>query len=180
MSKSESLLWQVKFDDKDVGYIFGSMHAKDKRAYTFIDLVQSHIDQCQTYFAESNIEELNAISSQMMQKQSDPLIEMIGKRKYLRLSKVLMKRLNFDLDLFASLHPFVILNVLSELMLDKDHIHTFDMQLWMYAKEKGIPCFGLESAEEQISIFNKIPVEISLKALIKAGSNLKKFRKGLI
>ena len=57
--------------------------------------------------------------------------------------------------------------------------YTLDQYLWDYARRQGKKNSGLESAEEQLQVIKKIPLERQLKDLLYLGKNISRERREL-
>ena len=180
--RNQALLWAVYRDDLIRGYLFGTMHVRDKSAFLFADMISDHIRKCKIYAAEMNLEEVDPKvfieASRLAPGQT--IDSLLGKSKYTKLEHMIRKSFAIDLNLYLHQHPFLISTYIAESILSNDHNRPLDHYLWNIASGEGLQMTGLESFQRQIEIMDKIPIKGQLKALTEIGKNPAKYRKTVL
>lgn len=181
-SKKYSLLWQLDQDTFNTSYVYGTMHVKDQRAFLYQDLVFDKIRNVDAFAAEFNIDEirLNANASSLDLPQGQSLYDILPAKKMNRLAKKFESSTGLPMTSFASAQPLMLINILSETVLARDMPFSLDETLWVHATEQGKVTLGIETLDEQIAIFQKIPLKLQLKALMWTVNNFKKHKKQLL
>ncbi len=181
MSKS-SLLWRLEAPDLPfVSYLFGTMHVRDQRAFGYLDLLDTHLQNCSVYAAEMNLDEMNqsVLASSMDLPDGQRLSDLLPEKWQKRLNKLLQRQLGMGLPFFDRNQPILVSNLLTESLLSAEMPASLDMTLWQMAKAKDKITLGIESFEEQMRILKQISLDQQLKSLKWLVKNFKSFRKQL-
>jgi uncharacterized protein len=175
---TKSLLWKFYTNDPDVcHYIFGTMHLATKEAYTYVELAKKYITCTSLYAGEMDLDEASMHNmAPYFTLPDDQLFSQLFKpRHYNRYKKIIRKTFNVDISQLDRQSPFYISNLLSELVLVKEHLQPLDHHLWNFAVSSGKTMKGVESFEDQVSILNQIPLDYQIKAFRDMVSNIPSF-----
>lgn len=179
LSKKKTWLWQVEKESYPVpSYIFGTVHSKDKRAFQYLDPVYEKILAADIFANEFNLEKSNELQdpNQLMLPHGQTLEDLIGAKKYARVEKQLSKQLGINLNWFQRAYPITLMNAIEASIQSSDMPDSLDMMLYQFAKENDKIIEGIETVEEQVSIFQRLPIKTQAQSLVKAATNLKKYR----
>lgn len=174
------MIWQLQsraFPDRS-SYLFGSMHVRDKRAFIYLDLVKSILDNCSNFYAEIAISEYLYSKSDSLFLLPDGMTiqDFVKANAYAKMHKQLKKSFNIDLIQVDRFLPMAVTNLLAEKSLNCEMENSVDNTVWDLAKNRGLVCDGLESLEEQTNLLKTIPISFQVKQLMKISKNIKKFR----
>lgn len=175
--KAQSLLWSVANQDGVQAYLFGTMHVRDRSAFQLVDEVLPYLKDCEVYAAEMDLQDVDlarfAAAAQIPAQQT--LGSFLSGRRYEKMRAILRKSFQIDIHAYANRHPFLIISMLTEKLLRKDHIHSLDQHLWEMAGEMDLARVGLESYEAQMDILEGVDVEKQFKNLREIARNPTKF-----
>lgn len=176
----ESILYTIKDGDVLKGYILGTMHVRDKRAFSFLDKILALIDDCNKFYAETDLDALQKIniSGSMSFDSGDHIKNYFTPKRYNKIDKLCIKSFQISLNEVGHLRPLAIINFLTLRLLSNDMNLPLDHHLWNYASQHK-ECLGLETAIEQRDIYKQIPFEWELKQFKDAMRNISSFRKGI-
>ena len=180
--KKKTLLWEISHpENPGASYVFGTMHVRNLNIVTKQKGVFDKILACDTFACEYNLDNRTGFFSPdyYLIPGGQHLDDLIGKKKFQKLRKVFQKEVGFDLENHKNLKPILITNLLSELVLRKDMPHALDEYLWHFAKENERKLTGIETFEEQLTVFQKLDLTYQLQALLATGRSFSKFRKSL-
>lgn len=178
MKQNNSLLWRIESEFPEDSWLFGTMHIKDAKAFGLLDTLYQKIDYCEAFATELHLDEIKSgEAGKFSPTPAPPLYELLPSNHYRRLKKILRKALNIDLDQWSVAHPVVVSKLISEAMMASQMPVFLDDQLWRYAKNQGKQLFGLETLEEQLAVFNFIPLEEHLDHLKSLARNFSRSRK---
>lgn len=183
MSRRERLLWEIFPPDQNASsFLFGSMHVSDKRAFGAIEFIKSFIDQCELFATEIEVEEGNLNFDEMSPFLPDhqSLTDLIGRKKYEKLEKILQKAFDLPLVSYDQLLPIFIIQQISNAILASDFPLSLDQYLADYALKNGKRTTGLETIQEQFKILKRIPLGAQVKSLLSFGKNPKKSRQNIL
>jgi len=176
----KSLLWRIRKEGlPGDSYLFGTMHVRDEMAFVFEDAAKEKILECDAFAIEVNLEEadLNLTEFSMDLPEGQTLSNLISRKKYEKIQKMLRKYSGMDLIQFDKSLPIMVTNLLTDLILSKDRMVSLDHSLWQFAKEHEKITLGIETLQEQIEVMFKIPIDYQIKNLISVAKDYKKYRK---
>lgn len=178
---ANTCLYKITGPGLPVSFIFGTMHVRDRTAYTFAEDALTAMKNCSHYYAEMNLdmaaEQINL--SHYSFPENTRLSDLIKPGHYNRLTRMLKKSFEYDLDFHQSLYPIIIINQLTEIILREDNHLALDHFLWLKAKEQGMITGGVETVESQLSTLRTLDMETQIQMLKEVGKNPKKFRTGI-
>lgn len=176
---NQSLLWELNSSTTAKSYLLGTMHVRDYRAFIYQDVITDYIDQCKIFATEFDLRERHQLRGNDFANLPDgqSLEILLGKHKYNRLRKILLKSFSVNLDLLNKTLPLFIINMLTEQILTKSKSVPLDTFLWQYAENTHRDLRGVETFAEQLTTLSNIPIKYQVKSLLAIGKNPKKFRK---
>ena len=179
-NKKKTLLWSVQFPEAEKpSFLFGTMHVQDKQAFTFIEKAYRTIELCDKIALEFDLDEVpQHVDPQLIRLPAgQTLDQLIRPKAFNKMRAQLLKSYQIDLWQLRFFTPMFVSNTITSLLLAKDMPFALDEQLWLYAKQKGIPGFGIETYQEQLAILNRIPLDQQLKALVMMVKHISAYRK---
>lgn len=160
LSYSQSLLWKI--DGKDsvgASYLYGTIHIADPRVFEWKDSVYKYLDQSGSFAAELDLsmETMITIAGMMMLPEGQTLRDRFSRDDYEMIKTAVKKCSGYDLSVFDKMKPPALIAVCFGTRQPDDLEGTVDELLFRHAKSNGMSTFGIETVEEQISLFDKIP-----------------------
>lgn len=178
--KKNSLIWKIEKEGiSHVSYLLGTMHVKDAKAFVRMKDMKKCIKSCDVFATEFNLEEADATLSAtaMDLPEGETLEGLLGKKKFVKIRKIIAKSFGVDLVFFNKNLPIIVGNILTEKILSEDMQSSLDVTLWEYAKKKERIMMGIETFAEQMEILGLIPMDYQLKQLKEIAKNTKTFKK---
>lgn len=178
-SRRNALIWAI--DTKETGhtsYVMGTMHVRDQRAYKAFELAQSLLQKVDCFLSEVDLDKLqeqDSIFSTML-PPGVRLQDLLGK-KYAKVRRMIHKAFGVDILLFDQQMPIVLVNMISESILQSDQAVALDFGLWQSAKELDVETGGIETIEEHADTLSRISLDEQVKMLVDVSSDVSKFRK---
>lgn len=165
------LLWEISGNGlESPSYLYGTMHIGDDRVYQFNDSLLPLFYECDLFAGELVLEQsifssLNLLMG--MQMEDHTLADLLPKKKYAFVKRKLDKRLNemgmlFMVNYIEQMKPIFISFILSDLELKassgpmKDPL---DLYFQKIARKKEMEVIGLETMDEQMAVFDKMPLK---------------------
>lgn len=165
---SHGLLWRVSKPGVAASHIFGTIHIADPRVLLIPEPVMQALAQAKSYAME--IQFNPAVEARFFEAaQFDDgrrLEPMIGAEAYAQVRASLRLR-EVPEEIIARMKPWAALANLTVTPEDYDQL-TLDQKLYALARAQRLPTFGLEGIEEQIAVFDGIPLDTQV-ALLKHG-----------
>lgn len=182
MKKKDSLLWEVRGKHlPTASYIFGTMHVRDNRAFRKIDYIKNCIEHCEAFAAEFDLQNANAQQLQEAARlpAGKSLKDFLNPRVYQKLNQLVQKELGQDLSPFDYSSPIILSNAIAEAQFKTDNRMALDSALYHMAQQAQKKLVGLETFEEQLSVFSKIDLKEQCRSLKKMATHFKSFKKNL-
>ena len=180
--KKQTFLWQIKHAKSDApSYLFGTMHVRDQRAFGALPVLEEKIAECAAFAAEFDFEEAKGFqaNNQMQITDNQSLKTLFKPKKYKKIATFLEKQTGMDIAFFDQQKPFLIYQLITETLFQKDMPFALDRYLYEYAKAQDKALTGVETFAEQMAIMEKITLEEQAKILYQTVKNFKNYRKQL-
>ena len=161
-SNKKTLLWEISHSEmKDKSFVFGTMHIRNLEIVEHQKPIFDKILSCEYFACEYNLDDSPSYgnSNVFYIPNGQSLKDLIRPKKFQKLSKILKKSLDFNLESVQHLKPIFITNMISELILKKDTPYALDEYLWQFAKENNRKVTGIETMKEQLEILNKMDMD---------------------
>jgi hypothetical protein len=176
---SRGLLWRVSRPGVAASHVFGTMHIADPRVLLIPESVMQALAQAKTYAME--IQFNPAVEARFFEaaqfEDGRRLEPMIGAEAYAQVRTSLRSR-EVPEVIIARMKPWAALANLT--VTPEDYAQTtLDQKLYALARVRRLRTFGLEGIEEQIAVFDGIPLDTQV-ALLKHGLAEREHFVGLI
>ncbi|PHN06754.1 TraB/GumN family protein [Flavilitoribacter nigricans] len=181
--KKKSLLWQIDHSAlARPSFLFGTMHVRDEQAFRFLDTVHYYLDQCDALATEYKVDEQPSpeLATAMLLPDHQHIVHYLRPKQYQKLKAILQKAFGLNIDRYGHFKPLMIINIISEKLLQKDRPQALDLHLWQYAGDIGKTQLGIETLNEQLRILQSIPLEQQFQQLRSLGQNVRKFRRATL
>jgi uncharacterized protein YbaP (TraB family) len=159
------LLWRVSKPGIAPSYVFGTIHIADPRVLELPEPVSLALARSRHYYTESLQGEREAARFfEAAQFEDERRLEpLIGAAAYAKAATMLRERQVGD-EIIARLKPWAVLANLTVTPEDYGN-STLDQKLLEMARERRLRVMGLEGVEEQISVFERIPLQTQVVLL---------------
>ena len=162
---TKGLLWRVSRAGTAPSYVFGTIHVPDPRVLDIPDPVSRALARSRRYYMESVQGEREATRLFEASQFDDGrrLEPLIGADAYAKVAAMLRERSVPD-DVIARLKPWAVLTNLTVTPEDYERV-TLDQKLLELARVRKLRVAGLEGIEEQIAVFDRIPLDTQVQLL---------------
>jgi hypothetical protein len=157
------MFWRIEKPGIRPSFILGTLHSEDQRVLRILEGAESQFLSVGTLIMETVLDDsaLFKMSTAMLYPDDRTLLSVIGESLYLKATKVASE---YGVGEFAlnKMKPWAVFSLLS---VPKPKTGMFmDMVLYQRAKSSGKRIEGLESVEEQLSVFDTMtePDQIAL------------------
>lgn len=156
-SYSQGLLWKIERSGQAPSYVFGTIHSEDPRVLTLAKPVQITFDDAKTFVMEAVIdaEAMQAMSHSMLFNDGRALKDVVSANTY---GKAVSALQDYGLPEAAVqlMQPWALAITLSTPKPKTGLV--LDLSLRQQATAQGKQTAGLESVDEQVGIFAKLPM----------------------
>jgi uncharacterized protein YbaP (TraB family) len=168
-------LWELHGKHNTV-YLLGSIHVLRSSDYPLAPVVLEAYAHAGGVLMEINLDEINSetVQAEMLASASLPagktLPEVLGKQRYER-AAALAHEIGVELSMFDQYAPWFAAEAISELQLTQLGFQPetgVEMYFMDRARSDGKSVAGLETAHDQISVFQNMPLDTQAEYLVSS------------
>lgn len=169
-NNDHSLLWKISGNGlEQPSYLFGTIHIICKDDFVWTDAMQNSIEQTEKICLEIDLDDpmLMFKVMQLMRAEDDKkLSDYFTKEEYTKVKKYFQDSFSVQLGLFNNMKPFVLMTLFKPSGSNCDSSVSYEFIMTAFAQKEKMEILGLETAEEQIAIFEKIPTDSVIKEVL--------------
>ena len=169
-----SLLWKISGNGiEKPSYLYGTMHAVCE---TNINAnVMKAFDETTQLYLEVDMDDPNLQTNMMsglMMKDGVTIMSLVTAEDSKIVDTFLKENIGFSLEMINTFKPFMVSSLYLPKLLDCP-MKAVDMELMKIANDQKEEVYGLETIEDQLVVFDKIPYKVQAEELVKtAKTNL--------
>lgn len=176
LSYSQSTLWKITGNElEEASYLFGTIHIPSQKIYALNDSLLPAIEKVDLLLLELNMEE---VSNPLVMMQyivipgEKTLKDYFTEEEYDFISLEFEKLTGQEIALFQKFKPFVLLTFIAQTYFNDDDNApmALDEFLNYYALLKEVKVKGIETIEEQMAVFDKMPNSVLIESLSDSDS----------
>lgn len=167
----KGLLWKIEKVGMVSSYLYGTMHVGDPRVVNLAPEVEKAFVEADRFGMEvlMNFRAMGVITSGSFFNDGRTLKSVMDEVDYQRLIDLLEQKFHISEQVVMHMRPWVVLMML---MMPEDtqanSDSALDMVLYRRAATRRIPLLGLETAEEQLDVFESLKIEEQVWMLNKS------------
>ena len=165
----KSLLWKIT--GKEItkpSYLYGTIHLTCDYQYT--DKIKKAFDETDRLVLEIDMSDPNLQADMMKVLFMEPgktIDNLLSEEDYKILSEFFKKQVGMDLKMFNMMKPLAVTSALTQKMAMCENGTAYETEFMKVAKEQKEEVIGLETIQDQMAVFDKIPYEEQLKSLVE-------------
>ncbi len=158
------LLWRIGANGQKASYLLGTIHSEDPRVTQLKPAVAGALDGCDRFVMEMilDTEAIMQFSATMLLEEGADLEALVGKALYDHVVSALADY-GMPEPMIRRFKPWVVIAMLS--MPKSGGGLILDMVLYQRATSQGKPASGLESAQEQLAVFEGLSIRDQIELL---------------
>ena len=157
INSEKGTLWKIEKQQGKTSYLLGTVHVSDPRIINFRPELKNVLAKVSSISIEAKLDlELQMAVAMKMFAPGSNLEEDIGALYFKKITKEMLKY-NMTPDMVRQLKPWAVMMTLS-IPSGNDPAAFMDALIYKYALEKGKDVYGLETLDEQLSIFDSMPL----------------------
>ncbi len=181
------LLWKITGKNlKKPSYLYGTMHTSHEKAFKLVDSLVVKMANCEVYAGEMILDPsmLFAVMQQIFMEKDTTLQTLLSPEEYSLVKKALDEKLGVMSTIAERIKPMFTSVLLQEGGMEnmqmpkanesKNKQKPLDLYLQDEATKRSLALVGLETLEEQMNVFNSIPLKNQAKMLYQEIINLGK------
>lgn len=145
------LLWKIQKNNQTPSYLFGTIHISDSRVIQLLDVVQTALEETDTFAMEVVLDQSAQIAiSRASFFSADELLEdYIDELQMDRINQIMYQYYGINPDTVNKMKPWAVMATISSPPPESNKT-VLDLQLQSMANEYAHPVVGLETVEEQV------------------------------
>lgn len=168
----KSLLWKISGNGLEKpSYLFGTMHAVCE--INFDDDIKKALEETSQIYLEIDMDDpkLQAtMMKSMMMKDGVTLTSLMTEEDAVIVEAFLKENVSVSLKMVDKFKPLMVNSMFIPKLLGCP-MKTIETELVKIAKEQKEEVYGLETIEDQMAAFDKIPNSIQVEEIVKAAKN---------
>lgn len=171
-----SVLWEITSDHSDTSYLFGTMHLMSEETFYFPDTLYDLLGSSDVLVMELNGEIFDPSIMDLMLLEEGEFFDFFSEEQLDSIYAFADEKLYLNEELFrtsfAKMKPFVVSQVFA--MFQPKMVDTMKMETVSHevefneiALEEEIELVGLETAKEQISLFDNLPKHVQTEMVME-------------
>jgi uncharacterized protein len=161
-SFSQGLLWQIEASQREEkpqhpSYLFGTIHSEDQRVARLPEAVRKALGKSEMFCMEliPDLATTMTLTKSMLYADERTLREAVGQDLFGQLAPLMQQR-GIPIQALTKLKPWAVYMTLS--MPQPKTGQVLDVLLYEQAKREGKKLCGIETAEEQVAVFEQTPL----------------------
>jgi uncharacterized protein YbaP (TraB family) len=155
---AESLLWQINKGSLKPSYIFGTIHSEDQRVMNLVPIISERLKNADNVAFEvlMDMPTMTKSANAMFVFGDQTLDKLVDKDLFAQIVTAL-KPYKIPSSIVKYLKPWAVV-----LMLNMPPSKTgdfLDLHLYKLAQQFKLPTYGLEKVDEQLAVFEVMPVK---------------------
>jgi uncharacterized protein YbaP (TraB family) len=174
-----ALMWEITSDKSDhTSYLFGTIHIIPASMFSLPETITGRLDRSERLVLELDMDQASdpmtmfALMPKMMMPTGTTLRDLLSEEDYTLVIDELQK-MGLPGMMVEGIKPLFLSALMDPSMGGSmEGMASYDMSLYEYAKKKEIAHSGLETIDEQLAAFDRIPLTDQAKMLadqLKAG-----------
>lgn len=160
-------------------YLFGTIHIICEDDFYLGQNVHDKVIEAQKLVLEIDLDDPNmmqVVFANINNPSGEKITDYLDEDQFQATQQFLLENAAVDIGMMKSMRPFMLLSMLYPKMLECE-TKAYELELMKIAKENEMPVLGLESIEDQLSVFESIPLDEQYKNLYDYVSDFEKGRK---
>jgi hypothetical protein len=164
----DSTLWKIEGNGLEKpSYLFGTIHITCDA--TLEDDVKKALDETTQIVMELDMDD-SSMQMKMMKNMylndGGTLKDFVSEEEYMVIDSLFINNMGMSVKMLENVKPFFLSSMFYPKMLDCP-MQSFELELTKIAKEQEEEIYGLETVEEQLKVFDNIPLEDQYSDLIR-------------
>lgn len=168
-SQPAGLLWKVEGKDIHTSYVFGTIHVICEDQFKFSESLKGAMKASKSLVMELDMDDPTLMAA-MQKRLLNPGMANISNQFTLeekeKVDAYLKKHYGAGLDRFGIFKPFAILSMMYMKALDCESPVSLEQKLTAMAALEGKEVLGLESVQQQMALFDSIPLSEQIDWLV--------------
>ncbi|WP_339922935.1 TraB/GumN family protein [uncultured Cyclobacterium sp.] len=160
--EEEGVFWEISSQNNPKpSYLFGTIHLICEGNFTINPQISEKISETDVLVLEVDLDDpalQGSMRDNLYNKDGQKIKDFLSKEEYLTVYTFLKERTGMDMDMLQEMRPMVLMSLIYNNLLECE-TKSFENELMILAKEAQIEVTGLETFDDQMSLFDHIPLK---------------------
>ena len=165
-----SLLWKISGNGlNQASYLFGTIHIIGENDFFMTDQILQSFESTQQLTLELDMDDPKMMMSMMtksMMKDGKTLKDLISEEDYNQANRFFKDSVGMGLAMLNKMKPMLLASMIYPKMLD-GKMMSYEQEFVKMAKKQDKEVLGVESLEDQMAMFDQIPLEDQAEMLMQ-------------
>ena len=163
-TNTDAFFWKVDKEGIDSSYLFGTIHVSDERVLQQANRVMPYLIAADSFVMELDPDPAGiAVFQEKMFFDKNHNLQQLIANDLFQATVLILERYHYDADAVARMKPWAAFLTMN---YPADNPMFLDMYLMLEAKSQNLQIHGLETAEEQLALFNVLGLEDQIQLLL--------------
>jgi len=180
ISQEKGLFYEISGNGlESPSYLFGTIHIICEKDFYLGQNVQDKVASSRKLVLEIDLDDPNmmqVVFANINNPDGEKITDYLNEDQFQATQQFLLENAAVDIGMMKSMRPFMLLSMLYPKMLECE-TKAYELELMKIAKENEMPVLGLETIEDQLMVFENIPLAEQYKNLYDYVSDFEKGRK---
>jgi uncharacterized protein len=178
--QADGVFWKISGKElKKPSYLFGTIHLICEGDFFISDQLIRKLQRADALVLEVDMDDPSltlTMLSKMHNEDGEKITDFLTKEEYQSTRELLIERTGRDIETMKSMRPFILMSLIYPSLLECE-TKAVESELLVLAKTQNIEILGLESVDDQLSIFDQIPLEDQYRSFYEYVGDLERGRK---
>ncbi|EPR66720.1 TraB/GumN family protein [Cyclobacterium qasimii] len=175
--EEEGVFWEISSQNNpNPSYLFGTIHLMCEGDFSLNTKIAGKISESDVLVLEIDMDDPDlqaAMSENLYNKGGQKINDFLTKEEYQNVHTFLKERTGMDMDMLQEMHPMVLMSLIYNNLLECE-TKSFENELMILAKAAKMEVMGLETIEDQMSLFDLIPLKDQYQSFYSYVNDLEK------
>lgn len=178
--EDNALLWEVSGNGlSSPSYLYGTIHMICKEDFIFSPTLQQKAKEAKNIYLELDMDDPSMMvkMATMAMMKNKSLKQLVSPEDYKILSSFIKDSVGIPMMVADMMKPITLMSMLYLKILPCEEKESYEMKFVEMAKADQKNIEGLESIEDQMNVFNKIPDSTQARMIVEMVKNMGEQRK---
>lgn len=178
-AQDKGVFWEISGNGlSKPSYLFGTIHLICEEEFHLAKEVEVKLKESKVLILEVDMDDPALalfMLSKMHNEGGETITDFLTKQEYEHIRVLLMERTGMDIGMLKSMRPFMLMSLIYPNLLECE-TKSYENELMRIAKSNQMEVKGLESVNDQLSVFDQIPLKDQYRSFYEYADNLEKGR----
>lgn len=176
-AQDEGVFWRISGNGlSKPSYLFGTIHLVCEEEFHLGTQVEEKLKESNVLILEVDLDDPSlalSMLSKMHNAGGEKITDFLTDDEYELTRGLLMERTGVDIGMLKSMRPFMLMSLIYPNLMECE-TKSYENELMRIAKSNQMEVQGLESVDDQLSVFDQIPLKDQYRSFFEYAGNLAK------